>query len=75
MNVLYHSEQHELMLYLFISLIKFNNQQCLGKYGLPFFFSFFFLSFFNLLGLFIYFLHVYLPFLHEPIKAMGDIFQ
>lgn len=42
---LYHSEQHELMLYLSISLIKNNNQQCLGKYGLSFciFLDFFFL--------------------------------
>lgn len=37
---LYHSEQHELMLYLSISLMKINNQQCLGKYGLSFIYFF-----------------------------------
>lgn len=59
MNVLYHSEQHELMLYLFISLIKFNNQQCLGKYGLPFFFSFFFFPFLIFLDyLYIFYMYI-----------------
>lgn len=42
---------------------EINNQQCLGKYGLSF------------LNLIILDLRVYMPFLHRPITAMGDIFQ
>lgn len=71
---LYHDEQHELMLYLSISLIKNNNQQCLGKYGLSFFWGFFFRSFFKS---FIYLFNFACIFaiLHRPIKSMGNIFQ
>lgn len=43
---------------------EINNQQCLGKYGLSFIYFWFF-----------WILRVYLPFLHRPITAMGDIFQ
>lgn len=43
---------------------EINNQQCLGKYGLSF-----------LIFHFFWILRVYLPFLHRPITAMGDIFQ
>lgn len=35
---LYHSERHELMLYLFIISHEINNQQYFGKYGLGFLF-------------------------------------
>lgn len=48
---------------------EINNQQCLGKYGLSFIYLFF-----GFIYLF-WILRVYLPFLHRPITAMGDIFQ
>lgn len=41
MNDVYHSEQHELMLCLSISLMKLITYNVFGKYGLLFFLSLF----------------------------------
>lgn len=62
---LYDSEQHELMLYLSISLMKLITNNVLVSMGCRFLFLF----------LFFWILRVYLPFRHRPITAMGDIFQ
>lgn len=56
---LYHSERHELMLYLFISLMKLITNNVLVSMGCR-------------LLLIIY---EYLPFPYRPITSMGDIFQ
>jgi hypothetical protein len=60
----YHSEQHELMLCLSISLMKLITYNVFGKYGSLSFFHYFWT-----------FACIFLPFLHRPITAMGDIFQ
>lgn len=59
---LYHGEQHELMLYLSISLMKLITNNVLVSMGCRF------LNFLLNFG-------VYLPFLQRPITAMGNIFQ
>lgn len=64
---LYHSEQHELMLYLSMSLMKLITNIVLVSMGC----CLNIYSFLNIWGFCVYIL----TFLHRPITAMGDIFQ